>query len=49
MTFLVNHQGIVYEKDLGPRTAATTTAMNAYNSDSTWRRVADAAQPGETP
>jgi DUF2950 family protein len=45
MTFLVNHQGNVYEKDLGPDTARIAAGMTAFNPDSTWRRVADAAQP----
>jgi Protein of unknown function (DUF2950) len=41
MTFLVNHQGIVYEKDLGRRGAATVAAMPWFNPDRTWRRIAD--------
>ena len=45
MTFLVNHQGNVYEKDLGPNTARIAAGMTAFNPDNTWRRVADAAQP----
>jgi Protein of unknown function (DUF2950) len=45
MTFLVNHQGNVYEKDLGPDTARIAAGMTAFNPDNTWRRVADAAQP----
>jgi len=46
MTFLVNHQGIVYQKDLGPNTTGIASGMTAYNPDSTWERVAeDATQP----
>ena len=48
MTFIVNHQGNVYEKDLGPNTARVASSMTAFNPDSTWRRVADGAQPTET-
>jgi hypothetical protein len=44
MTFLVNHQGVVYEKDLGRRSAAIVAAMSAFNPDRTWRRVADDVQ-----
>jgi Protein of unknown function (DUF2950) len=44
MTFIVNHQGIIYEKDLGPRTAAIAGAITAYNPDSTWKRVSDGDQ-----
>jgi hypothetical protein len=27
MTFIVNHDGVIYEKDLGPETEATAKAM----------------------
>jgi Protein of unknown function (DUF2950) len=43
MTFLVNHRGDVYEKDLGPNTARIAASMTAFNPDNTWRRVTDAA------
>jgi hypothetical protein len=39
MTFLVNQDGIVYEKDLGSATDATARKMTAYNPDATWRQV----------
>jgi hypothetical protein len=45
MTFLVNHEGNVYEKDLGPNTASIAAGMTAFDPDNTWRRVADAAPP----
>ena len=45
MTFLVNHQGVVYEKDLGPDTARIASGMTAFNPDGTWQRASDAAQP----
>jgi len=38
MTFLVNHEGVVYEKDLGPRTAALATSMTRFDPDATWRK-----------
>ena len=38
-TFIVNHQGKVYQKDLGPRTAALAAGMRAYNPDATWTLV----------
>jgi Protein of unknown function (DUF2950) len=43
MTFLINHRGDVYEKDLGPNTARIAASMTAFNPDNTWRRVTDAA------
>ncbi|MFI5338849.1 MAG: DUF2950 domain-containing protein [Candidatus Methylomirabilales bacterium] len=39
MTFLVNHQGVVYEKDLGPDTGNTARAMQTYNPNDTWKKV----------
>lgn len=41
MTFVVNQEGRVYEKDLGPRTAQIAGAMPEYNPDSTWKLVRD--------
>ena len=40
MTFVVNQDGIVRQKDLGPDTGRAAGAMAAYNRDTTW----DAAQ-----
>jgi hypothetical protein len=39
MTFVVNQDGIVHEKDLGTQTATTVAAMTRYNPDASWRRV----------
>ena len=36
MTFIVNQQGRVYQKNLGPKTAKVAAAMKEYNPDSTW-------------
>jgi len=36
MTFIVNQQGRVYQKDLGPNTARVAAAMKEYNPDKTW-------------
>ena len=36
MTFVVNQEGRVYERNLGPRTAQIAAAMTEYNPDSTW-------------
>ena len=44
MTFLVNHQGIIYEKDLGRRTTEIALGMTSFDPDPTWRRVNDAVQ-----
>jgi len=37
MTFIVNQNGIVYEKDLGQDTAALAASMSEYNPDKSWR------------
>jgi hypothetical protein len=37
MTFIVNHDGIVYQKDLGPRTAELAGKMTLFNPDSSWK------------
>jgi len=39
MTFIVNHDGKVFQKNLGPNTAAAAKAMKEYNPDSTWEAV----------
>jgi hypothetical protein len=38
-TFMCGESGIVYQKDLGPNTAALGAAMTQYNPDSTWKVV----------
>ena len=39
MTFIVNQNGTVYQKDLGPKTEAIVKAMTLYNPDRTWKRA----------
>jgi hypothetical protein len=39
MTFIVNHDGVVYQKDLGSKTADLATAMRTYNPDATWAKA----------
>jgi hypothetical protein len=36
MTFIVSHEGVVYQKDLGPTTLEQFRAMERYDPDSTW-------------
>ena len=40
MTFIVNQQGKVYQKNLGPNTARLASAMTTYDPDDTWEPVA---------
>lgn len=44
MTFLVNHQGVVFQKDLGPTTERFANQIRSFNPDGTWQRVPDAEQ-----
>jgi hypothetical protein len=39
MTFLVNHEGTVFQKDLGPHTATIAEHMTSFNPDDTWKKV----------
>jgi hypothetical protein len=38
-TLIINHEGVVYEKDLGPATALGARQMTRFNPDKSWRRV----------
>jgi predicted transcriptional regulator len=39
MTFIVNQDGIVYQKDLGKKTGALAQAVKEYNPDSRWEKA----------
>jgi hypothetical protein len=39
MTFVVNHDGKVFQKDLGKNTAKAAAAMKEFNPDKTWTAV----------
>jgi DUF2950 family protein len=39
MTFLVNHAGVVFQKDLGPHTERLAERMVSFNPDQTWKKV----------
>jgi hypothetical protein len=42
MTFMVNQTGIVYEKNLGPKTGKIAKAVTQYDPDKTWTRAESA-------
>ncbi len=44
MTFLVNHAGVVYQKDLGKRTDFVAKRLTLFDPDESWKKV-DAAKP----
>lgn len=39
MSFIINHAGTVYQKDLGPGTSRAAARMRTFNPDSTWEKV----------
>jgi hypothetical protein len=39
MTFMVNHAGIVYEKDLGERTERIARRISLFDPDQTWKKI----------
>ncbi|MEO8594927.1 MAG: DUF2950 domain-containing protein [Candidatus Solibacter sp.] len=40
-TFMINHDGIVYQKDLGPDSVNLAKQIEKFNPDKTWRRTDD--------
>ncbi|MBE0574850.1 MAG: DUF2950 domain-containing protein [Desulfuromonadales bacterium] len=44
MTFIVNQEGVIYEKDLGEETATQAAAMNIFDPDSSWHKYAEPAE-----
>jgi hypothetical protein len=43
MTFIVNQDGIVYQKSLGPNTDAVARAMRTYDPDASWQKASPGA------
>jgi hypothetical protein len=41
MTFIVNQDGVVYQKDLGKKTDVLAKAMKEYNPNSSWQKGED--------
>jgi hypothetical protein len=39
VTFIVDRDGIVYQKDLGPQTATRAKTLTQYDPDATWKKV----------
>jgi hypothetical protein len=40
-TFIVSHDGIVYQKDLGPKSLEIARGIERYDPDKTWTRTDD--------
>jgi len=45
MTFIVNHDGVVYQKDLGKNTTKIAEAMEKFDPDPTWSKVKETSMP----
>ncbi len=43
MTFIVNQEGVVYQKNLGRNTARAAKAISRYDPDNTWKKVEQTA------
>jgi hypothetical protein len=39
MTFMVNYDGVVFQKDLGPQTAEIARRLVSFAPDQTWTKV----------
>jgi hypothetical protein len=49
MTFIVSHDGVVYERDLGPETETLAPAITAFDPGEGWKPVAESeAAPPES-
>jgi hypothetical protein len=44
VTFIVNHAGTVYQKDLGENTEAIVKNMTSFDPDRTWQKVETASE-----
>jgi hypothetical protein len=44
MTFIVDEDGVVYQKDLGKKTEIRAKALQEYNPDSSWQTAEEQQQ-----
>jgi len=49
MTFLVNQAGVVFQKNLGPNTAALAAAMKSFDPDKSWKPTGLPPDEGPAP
>ena len=45
MSFMISHEGIVFEKDLGPDSAKAAAAITVFDPDSSWTEVPTEEKP----
>lgn len=46
MTFIVNQEGVIYQKNLGKNTKAIAEAMKNFDPDPTWKKVEETSKEG---
>jgi hypothetical protein len=44
MTFIINQEGVIYEKDLGEDTSTAAAAITTFDPDDTWRKYEEPAE-----
>lgn len=44
MTFIINQDHVLLQKDLGKDTATTAAAIKEFNPDSSWSQVSESSQ-----
>jgi len=49
MTFMVDQDGVVYQKDLGKKTEVLAKAMKEYNPDSSWQKAEEQQEATASP
>jgi len=49
MTFVVNQDGVVFEKDLGPETSTKASTLTRFDPDLTWHTAFLPAKPTGSP
>jgi hypothetical protein len=39
MTFMTNHEGVIFQNDLGPNSARIVAEMNSFDPGPSWKKV----------
>jgi hypothetical protein len=49
MTFIVNHDGVIFEKSFGAKTQSAVSAISQFNPDASWAKVETPPTPAKAP
>jgi Protein of unknown function (DUF2950) len=44
MSFMVNHEGVVYQKNLGRKTTEAAAKLTSFNPDASWEEISEGAK-----